>query len=157
MAHLHNEAKTLRLTLQLADRATLGPARVLGSAGIESLDRRDGEYWPLVRLPVVYFAPDDLPAVVESIRTLCANQSPGFGFRSDGDGDLALQLSRQGGALFVEAGFDLARVLAESAGRPGVPGTELALFRFQTATAELVQFADQLRRELEELRPARQR
>lgn len=153
MAVLHNEARTLRLSLLLADRATFGPSRVLASAGVECFDRRDGEFWPLVRLPVVYFGPADLPAVVESIRTLCAHESPGFGLRSEGDGDLALQLSRQEGALTVEAGFDLARVLAETAGRPGVPGSELALFRFQTATAELVQFADQLRRELEELRP----
>ena len=154
MAVLHNESRTLRLALQLADRVTLGPPRVLGSAGVECLDRRDGEFWPLVLLPVVYFAPGDLPELVASIRSLCALTSPGFGFRSDGEGDLALQISRQEGAMNVEAGFDLARVLAETAGRPGVPGKELALFRFQTNTAELVQFADQVRRELGELRPS---
>ncbi|MHB8874559.1 MAG: hypothetical protein ACYC8T_12800 [Myxococcaceae bacterium] len=156
MAVLHNEALTLRLAVQLADREALSPGRVIASVGVECLDRRDDEFWPLVRLPVVYFAAGDLPLLVGSIRRLCALEIPGVGLRSDGQGDLVLQLARQeGGGVVVEAGFDLAPVLAETAGRPGEPGRELVLFRFQTTTGGLVQFADAIRSELDGLRPPR--
>jgi hypothetical protein len=163
MAVLHNDAKTLRFVLELVDRETLPvvpgqppPAveslRVLGSSGVEYMDRRDQAYWPFLRVPVLYLAGGDASTLVGAIRSLCALERPGFGFRTGAQDELALQVARQeGGGFVVEVGIDLAVYLFETSGLQGDPGRELALFRFTTSTSELVIFADQIKRELAEL------
>jgi hypothetical protein len=167
MAVLHNEAKTLRLFIELVDREVPAvvpgqpapPAeqiRVLGTAGVEFYDRRDQSFWPFLRLPVLYLGGQDGPELVASIRDLCSLKVEGFAFRTGNQGELGVQLGRQpGGELVVEVGIDLAPYLLETAGRQGEPGRELAMFRFNTQTAELVRFADQVKQELEKLPPVR--
>jgi hypothetical protein len=167
MAVLHNLAKNLRLSVELVDREVPvvipgqppPPAdllRVLGSAGLEFFDRRDQSFWPFIRLPVVYYGGTDAPALVNSIREVCSLRIPGFAFRTGTQGDLALQVGRQNGGTFVvEVGIDLATYLVETSGIQGEPGHELAMFRFNTNTAELVIFADQLKQELERLPPVK--
>jgi hypothetical protein len=168
MAVLHNDAKNLRLFLELVDRevpASMpgGPApdpgapRVLGTAGVEFYDRRDKSFWPFLRLPVLYLGGSDGPELVASLRELCSLRSPGFGFRSGTQGELGFQIGRAEGnnAFLVEVGIDLAPYLLETSGLRGEPGRELAMFRFQTNTAELVKFADGLVGELDRLPPVR--
>jgi hypothetical protein len=160
MAFLHNDAKNLRFALSLVDRETLPhvpgqPAappealRVLGTAAVEYLDRRDKSFWPFLQLPVIYLAGGDVPALVESVRDVCALRRPGFAFRTGAQDELALQLTKQdGGGYVIEVGIDLAAYLHETSGLQGDPGRELALFRFTTGITELVLFADQVKTEL---------
>jgi hypothetical protein len=167
MAVLHNDAKNLRLFVELVDREVppLVPGqppvpaemiRVLGTAGVEFYDRRDKSFWPFIRLPVIYFGGKDGPELVSSIRELCSMKVQGFVFRTGTQGDLALQVGRQqGGGFVVEVGIDLATYLLETSGLQGEPGRELALFRFTTSTSELVIFADQVKQELDKLPPIR--
>ena len=167
MAVLHNESKTLRFCLELVEREVppvvpgqpaLPPEaiRVLGSAGMEFFDRRDGSFWPFIRLPVVYYAGTDPTELVGSIRELCSLKVPGFAFRTGSNHDVALQVGRQeGGGFIVEVGIDLATYLLETTGAQGEPGRELAMFRFVTTTAELVTFADQLKQEMGRLPPVK--
>lgn len=167
MALLHNDAKNLRFFLSLVDREVLpiipgqppvpaNAARILGTTGVEYLDRRDTEFWPLLRLPVLYLGGTDGADLVSSVRDLCALKVPGFAFRTGSHDDLVLQLARQeGGGFVVEAGIDLASYLFETSGLQGEPGRELALFRFTTSTSELVIFADQIKGELAALPPQR--
>jgi hypothetical protein len=159
MAVLHNDAKNLRFVLELVDRETLPVVpghkapppeslRLLGSAGVEYLDRRDKAFWPFLRLPVLYLAGVDGITLVDAIRSLCALERPGFAFRTGAQEELALQVVRQeGGGFIAEVGIDLASYLYETSGLQGDPGRELALFRFTTSTSELVVFADQVKRE----------
>ena len=115
MAELQNDSGALRFALTLVAReapSTGGPpgeegppGRLLAAAGLEYLDRRDGEWWPLLRLPPLH-----LPGA--AVEGLLAN----------------LEATVAGGAGF--------------AWRPGAE----AAFAVQ---AELVRFADALRRELE--------
>lgn len=165
MAVLHNDARTLRLFLELVDREVLPvvpgqprpapeTARVLGTAGVEFYDRRDQSFWPFIRLPVVYFAGPDGHHLIHSIRDVCSLKAPGFAFRAGVQDELVLQLARQeGGGFLVEVGIDLASYLLETTGKQGEPGRELAMFRFSTSTSELVVFADQVKQELERLPP----
>jgi len=167
MAVLHNEPRTLRLALELVDREVppIVPGappvpreavRVLGSAGVEFLDRRDQGFWPILRLPVVYLGGEDAPSLVRSIRDLCSLKSDGFSFRTGAQKEFGFQIGRQkGGGFIVEVGIDLSAFLFETAGVLGEPGRELALFRFTTSTSELVVFADQVKQELERLPPLR--
>jgi hypothetical protein len=164
MAFLHNDAKNLRFVLSLVDRETLphvpgqpAPApeslRVLGTAAVEYLDRRDKSFWPFLQLPVIYLAGGDGAALVESVRDVCALKRPGFAFRTGAQDELALALAKQdGGGFVIEVGIDLAAYLHETSGLQGEPGRELALFRFTTGTAELVLFADQVKTELAALK-----
>lgn len=165
MAVLHNDARNLRLLLELVDRE-VPPAvpgqppppvealRVIGTAGVEFYDRRDRSFWPFLRLPVLHLGGGDGPELVRMLRELCSLKVPGFAFRTGELGELALQVGRQeGGGLVVEVGIDLAAYLRETSGMVGEPGRELSLFRFTTGTAELVVFADQLRQELDRLPP----
>lgn len=168
MAVLHNDAKNLRLFIDLVDREVPPvvpgqPApspeaiRVLGTGGVEFYDRRDRSFWPFIRLPVIYFGGRDGPALVESIRDLCRGQRDGFAFRTGVQDELTFQIGRQaGGGYIVEVGIDLAPYLFETSGLQGEPGRELALYRFTTSTAELVTFADQVKQELEKLPPIKQ-
>ena len=164
MALLHDGSKNLRLVLELVDREVpaivpgqpaLPPetARVLGSVGVEFLDRRDQSFWPFIRLPVVYYGGEDGAALVQSIRDLCSLKIPGFALRTGARSDLALQIGRQDDGFLVEVGIDLATYLFETSGLQGEPGRELALFRYLTNPAELVVFADQLKQEMERLPP----
>jgi hypothetical protein len=167
MAVLHNEAKNLRLFIELVDREVLPvipgqprppleAARVLGTAGVEFYDRRDKSFWPFIRLPVLYLAGGEGHALIHSIRDLCALKTPGFALRTGTTEELAVQVGRvEGGKFLVEVGVDLASYLLETSGLQGEPGRELAMFRFQTTTAELVVFADQVKQELEKLPPQR--
>src|SRR5689334_17686229 len=167
MAVLHNDAKNLRLFVELVDREVppLVPGqppvpaeliRVLGTTGVEFYDRRDKSFWPFIRLPVIYFGGKDGPELVSSIRDLCSMKVEGFAFRTGTQGELALQVGRQqGGGFIVEVGIDLATYLLETSGLQGEPGRELALFRFTTSTSELVIFADQVKQELDKLPPIR--
>jgi len=167
MALLHNQAKNLRLVLELVDRevpavipgqpaAPPESVRVLGTVGVEFFDRRDKSFWPFIRLPVIYYGGGDGAALVQSIRDLCSLKIPGFALRTGAQGDLALQIGRQEGDNFVvEVGIDLASYLFETSGLQGEPGRELALFRYSTSTAELVVFADQVKQEIERLPPLR--
>jgi len=169
MAVLHNEAKNLRLVLELVDRevppivpgqppAPPDTIRVLGTVGVEFLDRRDKSFWPFIRLPVIYYGSGDGTALVQSIRDLCSLKIPGFALRTGTQGDLALQIGRQdSGSFVVEVGIDLATYLFETSGLQGEPGRELALFRYSTNTAELVVFADQIKQEMEHLPPLKSR
>ncbi len=165
MAVLHNEARTLRFSLDLVDRevppvvpgqppAPPEAIRVLGSAGVEFYDRRDASFWPFIRLPVVYYGGGDAAELVSSIRDLCSLKVGGFAFRTGSAQDVALQIGRQeSGGFVVEVGIDLAPYLLETTGASGEPGRELAMFRFVTNTAELVRFADLLKQEIERLPP----
>ncbi len=167
MAVLHNDAKNLRFFLELVDREVppLVPGqpptpaeaiRVLGTTGVEFFDRRDKEFWPFLRLPVIYLAGGDGHALIHSLKDLCSLKSPGFVFRAGVQSELALQISRQtGGGFLVEVGIDLATYLLETSGLSGDPGRELAMFRFTTSTGELVLFADQVKQQLEALPPVK--
>ena len=165
MAVLHNDAKNLRLFLELVDREvppvvpgqpapTAQSVRVLGTAGVEFYDRRDKSFWPFLRLPVLYLSGTDGHALIHSLKELCSLKTQGFAFQTGAQNDVAVQIGRQeGGGFSVEVGIDLATYLLETSGKQGEPGRELALFRFGTSTAELVVFADQLKHELEQLPP----
>ncbi|MFZ5471181.1 MAG: hypothetical protein ACOZIN_17300 [Myxococcota bacterium] len=172
MAVLHNDAKNLRLFVELVDREVpavvpgqpapaASQVRVLGTAGVEFFDRRDQSFWPFIRLPVVYFGGDDGPSLVRSLRDVCSLKTPGFVFRSGAQDELAVHVSPlplgegkgEGRGFLIEVGIDLAAYLFETSGLSGEPGRELALFRFSASTAELVRFADQLKQELQQLPP----
>ena len=112
MAVLHNDAKNLRLFIELVDREVppvvpgqpppaADQVRVLGTGGVEFYDRRDKSFWPFIRLPVVYFGGRDGPALVESIRDLCAGGKEGFAFRTGAQEELTFQIGRQQGGGYV--------------------------------------------------------
>lgn len=166
MAALHNEERNLRLNLQLVDRErqrlspteskpTAGP-RVLGTFGIEFLEARDKEFWPLLRLPVIYLAHGDGEALLTAIRELCAQTRTGLAFTGGTQGELVLRLAAKEGGYLVETGVDLCGYLMETSGRVCTPGGNLAMFRFEVATGELVRFAGQLQQELEQLPPLKE-
>ncbi len=167
MAVLHNDAKNLRLFLELVDREVppvvpgqpAPPAesvRVLATAGVEFFDWRDKTFWPFIRLPVLYLAGGDGHALIHSLKDLCSLKSPGFVFRTGNQSELAVQIARQeGGGFIVEVGIDLSTYLYETSGLQGEPGRELAMFRFGVGTSDLVVFADQVKQELEKLPPIR--
>jgi hypothetical protein len=167
MAELPNDAGTLRLRIELWDREApvRGPlpvegtdgrapaGRLLARAGVEALDRRDGEWWPLVQLPPILLAPGAVGALVAALQDVLQGTAPGAAWASGEDAALGLQVGAggEGGALLVEAGVDLSLPLAELSGAPRRPGAELALFRWTAARGGAVAFADGLRRELEAL------
>ncbi len=172
MALLPNDTGVLRLQLDLvgretgprgagADPAAAAPApgasRVLASVAIESRDARDGEWWPIVRLPVVYVAAGGLEDLVAGLLEVLQGASPGIAWSSGEDGALGLQVGvPEGGTglLLAEVGVDLGLFLAESAGTPRRIGAELALFRWPVRRADAVSFADALRRESDGLSAA---
>jgi len=165
MAVLHNQTKNLRFFLELVDREALPvvpgqprpsveSARLLGTGGVEFYDRRDKSFWPFIRLPVLYLQGADGHHLIHALKDLCALKTPGFTFRAGSSEELALQVGRAEGNRFqVEVGIDLAPYLLETSGQPGTPGHELAMFRFETDTAQLVIFADQVKQEIEKLPP----
>jgi hypothetical protein len=160
MAELRNDAGVLRFALDFIGReapppgaASAAPSsgRVLATAGLEYLDRRDGEWWPLVRLPVIYLAPQAARRLADEARALVQGQSQGFAWRPEDDPVVGLQLGPVPGGAVVEVGVDLGAFLAEAAGVPRRAESELGLFRFRAAQADLVRFADAIGCELEAL------
>jgi hypothetical protein len=163
MAELRNDSGALRFAVDLV-RLEASPQAfpgtgakgaepfVVGSAGLEYLDRRDGEWWPFVRLPVLHLPVRALEGLTSQLAELLRGGSAGFAWRPGDDAAAGLQLGAAPGGALAEVGLDLGAFLAEFAGVPRRPDTELALFRFRCAQADLVRFSDALARELEALR-----
>jgi hypothetical protein len=152
MADLANDSGVIRLRVDPISREAGG--RVLVTAALEYRDARDGEWWPIVRLPVVHLLPGGDESLVAALQDLMQGVIPGFAWQS-GDGALGLQVGvpdGQGELLVAEVGMDLALFLAESAGAPRREGAEAALFRWPVTRRAAVDFADVLRRESEALR-----
>jgi len=151
MADLANDSGAIRLRLDPVQREAGG--RILASAAIEYRDARDGEWWPVVRLPVVHLPSGSDRTLFAALQDLLRGTAPGFAWQS-GDGALGLQVGipeGQGQLLLAEVGIDLALFLAESAGAPRREGAEAALFRWPVTRGAAVAFADALRRETEAL------
>jgi hypothetical protein len=149
MADLANDSGVIRLRVDPISREAGG--RVLATVALEYRDARDGEWWPLVRLPVVHLAPGGAESLVGALQDLMQGIIPGFAWQS-GDGALGVQMGvpeGQGELLVAEVGMDLALFLAESAGAPRREGAEAALFRWPVTRGAAVAFADALRRESE--------
>ncbi|HEX9289080.1 MAG TPA: hypothetical protein VF904_06115 [Anaeromyxobacteraceae bacterium] len=156
MAELRNDSGALRLGLELVaqegEPAGAAAGRLLATAGLEYHDRRDGEWWPLVRLPPLHLPAPAVERLVADLTSLLAGASQGFAWRAEDDAAIALQLGAVPDGAVVEVGVDLGAFLADTAGVPRRPEAELALFRFRAAQPELVRFSDALGRELEALR-----
>ncbi len=164
MAELRNDSGALRFAVELVGReappdtgASAGgqpgaSGRILATAGLEYLDRRDGEWWPLVRLPVLYFPPAAVEGLIAQLAEVLRGTSAGFAWRPAEGAPAGLQIGAAPGGAVAEVGLDLGAFLAEFAGAPSRPDTELALFRFRCAQADLVRFSDALGRELEAIR-----
>lgn len=162
MAELRNDRAALRCALILAGRAS--PARspaaeaaepaleLLATAAVEYLDARDGEWWPLVRLPTLRLAAAQVEELLAAAAALLRGEGEGFAWRAGDEAPLALQLGAAPGGAVVEVGLDLSGFLADAAGAGGAPGSELALFRFRAAQADLVRFSDALAAELRAVR-----
>jgi hypothetical protein len=164
MADLANDAGTLRLRLALVDRETpvRGPlpveggdgrassGRLLGTAGVELLDRRDGEWWPVLRIAALYLAPAAVQALVGGLQDVLQGNAPGFAWQEGDPPALGVQVGAVEGAegsILVEVGLDLSVVLADLAEVARRPGAELALFRWTATRAGVVAFAGALRAE----------
>jgi len=162
MAELRNDRGALRCALTLAGRASpSGPPvggagapleLLLASAAVEYLDARDGEWWPLVRLPPLRVAAAQVDELLAGTAALLRGEGDGFAWRAGEDAPLALQLGAAPGGAVVEVGLDLSGFLADAAGGGGAPGGELALFRFRAAQADLVRFSGALAGELGAIR-----
>ena len=159
MASLHNDKKSLRFRLSLADRELPQrlpgqPApdpksgRLLGDLGIEHFDRRDKTYWPFVHQAVFWMALPDCEGLLRNLESIIRGELAGFAFRSTLVDDLGLQIGKQEGRYSVEVGLDLNTYLTDTAGSFGAPGDALALFRFTTNQTEMVAFAHELKTEL---------
>ena len=172
MAELPNDTGSLWFRLDLVDREAPSrgavPAvkedgrapsgRLLASVSLEYLDRRDGERWPVVRLPVLYVAADSARALLAGLSDLLQGNAPGFAWQSGEDAAVGLQIGAPEGAasapqaaLQVEVGLDLSLFLWEAAGAPRRPASELALFRFAASRQAVVAFAGAVRGEAEVL------
>ncbi len=162
MAVLPNDAGSLRLALTLVDREArvrgglpvfqgVASGRLLGTAAVEHFDRRDREWWPFVRLPALYLPAEAVGALVEGAREVLAGGAPGFAWQPGPGVPLAIQLGATEGppGILVEVGLELGPWLADMVG--GQAGGEACLFRFATARAELVRFADALAGEAREV------
>ena len=165
MPELRNDGGALRLELTLAGREGAARATVAGeapaptphdrllvSAALEYLDSRDGEWWPLVRLPALYLPAGAVDVLLGRLSELLRG-GEGFAWRPTDDAALAVQLSAAPGGAVVEIGMDLNLFLAESAGAARCPDAELALFRFRAGQADLVRFSDALATDLAAIPP----
>ncbi len=146
MAELRNDSGALRMALALVARAA--PDRLLVTAGLEYLDRRDAEWWPLVRLPPLHVPVPAIERLLAEQAAVLAGASQGYAWTPESSA-LALQIGAAPGGALLEVGFDLGALLADAAGVPLRGGVELALFRFRAAQADLVRFSDALSSELE--------
>jgi hypothetical protein len=144
MPHLLSESGAMRL---LVDLVTIerDAGRVVATTAVEWLDRRDGEWWPFVRLPVVHLQAGAAEALLGGLRDLLQGAEPGFSWTAEQGAALALQIGAgEGGAAVVEVGIDLGAFLSEAAGSSAPRSTELALFRFSAARADVVRFAGEI-------------
>jgi hypothetical protein len=154
MAHLPNDTGSLRLALDLLGGAAppapeeRGAGWLIASARLQTYDRRDGEWWPLIGLPVIHLARSSAEELLRALRRILQGSAPGFAWRSGDDALVGLQLSATPTGAAVEVGLDLGAFLAEVAGAPRRPGAELSLFRFAAAQGDLVRFSDALALEL---------
>jgi hypothetical protein len=139
----------MRFALQLVAR---DGERFLATAALEHLDQRDGEWWPLVRLPPLHLDAGAIERLLAEEAELLRGAREGFAWRPGTTTALALQLGAVPGGAILEVGLDLGTFLADMAGVPARSESELALFRFRAAQEELVRFADALGREAEALR-----
>jgi len=169
MAELPNDIRTLRLRVDLVDRETRSPGplpvasgegpvpsgRLLGAAAVEYLDRRDGEWWPLAELPVLYLSAEEFRSLSGQLEGFLRGAVAGFAWQCGEGGALGLQLGAAaeppGGPLVLEVGIDLSLFLAEAGQAPLRRGAELALFRWLATRPAAVAFAEALRREGEAL------
>ncbi|MFL5271144.1 MAG: hypothetical protein ACJ79E_03640 [Anaeromyxobacteraceae bacterium] len=154
MAELVNDAGALRFALDVGGReAGIEPAqaRLLIAGGVEYRDARDGEWWPMLRLPPAYVPPGAVEALVAGVREVLQAAVPGFAWRPADDAAIALQLGAVPGGLVAEVGLDVGAFLADVAGVAHRLDAELALFRFRATTEAAVRFADALTREVAEL------
>jgi hypothetical protein len=164
MAELPNDSGALRFAVELVSReappeatpggrmATGAQGWILSAAGVEYRDRRDGEWWPLVRLPVLHLPAAAVERFSSQVSELLRGGSPGFVWRPADDALVGLQVGASPGGAVVEVGLDLGTFLAEAAGVTRRADAELALFRYRATQADLVRFSDALTRELEALR-----
>ena len=144
MPHLLSESGAMRLLVDLVTRER-DSGRVVATCAVEWLDRRDGEWWPFVRLPVVHLQPGTAEALVSGLREVLQGVVPGFSWAAGEAAAFALQVgAAESGSAVIEVGIDLGAFLSESAGVSAPRGDELALFRFAAARAELVRFAGQV-------------
>ncbi len=153
MAELLNDTRSLRFELTFAGRESpraLG-GRLICSAALEYFDQRDHQYWPFIRIPFLYLTQEAAASLYEGIAEVLRAGAPGFAWQSGEDPILGIQLGAGGNAseILIEVGVDLGAFLAESAGTPR-RGGELALFRFASNPAAMVEFADDYKREWEE-------
>jgi hypothetical protein len=154
MAELRNDSGALRLALVLVAREA-GSAvaeRLLVTAALEYLDQRDGEWWPLVRLPPLHLPVVAVERLLTDQADLLRGVSAGFSWRPGADASLGLQVGVVQGGAVLEIGLDLGAFLADVAGVPLRAEEELALFRFRALQQDLVKFSEALGRELEALR-----
>lgn len=162
MAELQNDGGGLRFVLALVVRVRpggpggpggeeAGGGPVIVSAGMEYLDRRDGEWWPIVRLPPTQIPGEMVRRLLHDQAAYLAGGNSGFAWRPGEGAAFAVQVGAAPGGAVVEIGLDLGPFLAEVGGAPPRRDAELALFRLQAPQASLVRFADGLTRELEEL------
>lgn len=130
------------------------PGRLLATASLDYLDRRDGERWPLVEVAALYLAPEAARALAAGLADLLQGLAPGFSWQSGEPAALGIQLAASRGepegTYLAEIGMDLSGFLAEASGNPPRAGVELALFRFLATRASVVAFASALRAEIEE-------
>lgn len=139
MPAISNPNRTLRFSFELADFAAQDNAFVC-TAAVEFFDRRDKEFWPIVRLPVVRMSQPDAHALVDALKAVCSQQRPGFSLRTGATEELQLQIGRDNEGVAIEVGVDLSAYLVETSGVRSEPGKELALFRFSADFADLVIF-----------------
>jgi hypothetical protein len=142
MPHLLSESGAMRLLVDLVTRAEGG--RVVATTAVEWIDRRDGEWWPFVRLPVLHLGAGTDEALVAGLRDVLQGVAPGFSWAAGEGAALGLQIGATDKGAIVEIGIDLGAFLAESAGTTVPRGDELALFRFSANRADLVRFAGEL-------------
>jgi len=92
MAELRNDSGALRFTVELVSRenpprslpgpgAAGGDASILATAGLEYLDRRDGEWWPFVRLPVLHLPLPAVEGLASQLAELLRGATSGFAWR----------------------------------------------------------------------------
>jgi hypothetical protein len=151
MAVIHNPNRTLRFSFDLVDLSTKDQA-FIATAAVEFFDKRDQDFWPMLRLPVVRMSIEDGAALVNAIRDVCSQSRPGFSFRTGVTEELQLNVLRDGPTAAIEIGMDLSAYLKETTGISSPAGRELALFRFDAGLTELVVFGDALASKQSELK-----
>lgn len=150
MAELRNDSGALRLAVALVAWEQQGE-RVLATVSVESLDQRDREWWPIVRLPPMRFPLQSLERLGIELAELLRGATPAFTWSPEPGSSFGLQLNATEGGASLELGFDLGGYLADAAGVPVRAECDLALFRSRVLQQDLVVFADALAREREAL------